>query len=463
MPNLSAPKNSAPSALRTSHDAPKPRLRQRVLPFSEAYENLKTSTNGLVTCVAFHSFGKCRKEIALLDSDILARLDQLNMADVQTPIKLMPLMLCSSHWEKTIYHNALFLDWLSIYGSKHDTKHYENIVVDYQSAVAIDIEEHLVSRAPTVSNSTGDPQGGPANNLARGMLIQVPAEVTLWEIVGLVVTFSALLEITNFSLEHSPIGTLDATDHPQRPSSSDNSAPLELWHNLPSKNMPSSSVLISMEAFASIEFGVAKLEIMYQDSLRCIAMTSDGWRCHEILSQGQMFKARELLLSSVTSRVEFDIEFLPRIVLCPGHARCDLPRIYAERWTTFAEQRLPKDEAMRKFNAEFWMSIEFFSNESRGDHSLLTNSERGTLAEGRSRLASNLFDRELEKDDFVGNEGIERDSLRPTFKVPLNYRSGFDFSRPTLSNSESMTTSKNPIVLESWSVCSEHLTSNGCF
>ena len=44
-------------------------------------------------------------------------------------------------------------------------------------------------------------------------------------------------------------------------------------------DLPETSVLVGMESYASIEFGVANLEIMYQERLKCIAMTSKGWRC----------------------------------------------------------------------------------------------------------------------------------------------------------------------------------------
>jgi len=144
MQTISSLKESAISAFRKTHEASKPHLKRRVIPFKEALDNLKTSKNGVATCAAIRSFGKCRKEIALFDSDFLANLGQLNMSDVQTPIKLMPLMLCASHWEKTMYHNALFLDWLSTYGSKQENPHYESIVVDYQSAVALDDEQASV-------------------------------------------------------------------------------------------------------------------------------------------------------------------------------------------------------------------------------------------------------------------------------------------------------------------------------
>ncbi len=120
---------------------------------------------------------------------------------------------------------------------------------------------------------------------------------------------------------------------------------------------------MNLAAFASIEFGIAKLEIMYQDELRCIAMTSNGWRCPEVIHQEQLLETREILSSSVIIGAEVDIAQVPSPVLCPGHARGDLPEIYTEKWTSFAEQRLPEEKATRKFNAESWMSVQFFPNE----------------------------------------------------------------------------------------------------
>jgi hypothetical protein len=163
MSTLSALKNSVISAFKGPHDGHKQRSRRRVISFNEALENLKTSRTGFVSCAAFNSFGKCRKEIASLDSDLLTNLDQLDMADVQTPIKLMPLMLCSTHWEKTVYHNALFLDWLSVYGSRQENQHYENIVIDYQSAIEIDNEEHSLSRVSVASKPIAGNQERPAS------------------------------------------------------------------------------------------------------------------------------------------------------------------------------------------------------------------------------------------------------------------------------------------------------------
>lgn len=163
MPSLLGLKNSVVSALRNSHETNKPRLKRRAIPFNDAFKDLRASKTGFATCAAFHSFGRCRKEIALGDSSFLANLDQLNMADVQTPIKLMPLILCSNHWEKTIYYNALFLDWLSVHGSQHNKQYFENIVIDYQSAIAIENEEHSIPQILVSPVSTADLEKRPAS------------------------------------------------------------------------------------------------------------------------------------------------------------------------------------------------------------------------------------------------------------------------------------------------------------
>jgi hypothetical protein len=173
MPTLSTFKNSVKTALKVPHNSYKPRSRRQVITFNEALENLKTSQTGFVICAAFHSFGRCRKEITLLDSDFLANLDQFDLTDIQAPIKLMPLMLCSTHWGKTVYHNALFLDWLSVYGSKQDHPHFESTVVDYQSAIVIDNKESSLPNIATSSRSTPDNQGRPVsapNSSPKGKL-----------------------------------------------------------------------------------------------------------------------------------------------------------------------------------------------------------------------------------------------------------------------------------------------------
>ncbi|KAN0089832.1 hypothetical protein V8E51_018411 [Hyaloscypha variabilis] len=392
MPTLSSLKESVISALRKPHEASKPRFKRRVTPFKEALDNLKTSKNGVTTCVAFHSFGKCRKEIALFDSDVLANLGQLNMADVQTPIKLMPLMLCASHWEKTMYHNALFLDWLSTYGSKQENPHYESIVVDYQSAVALDDEQASVL-------STTVPPKPSEESMERAASPQISS--------------------TN---EPSHI---NATPHDQI--DRDKPLPFEPQDDVQPSNIPAVSVLMSMDAFASIEFGVVKLEIMYQDNLKCIAMTSDGWRCHEVIDQERLLRARGHLNSSGDCETETDIAPLPPLVLCPGHAQGDLPRIYTEKWTTFTEQRLPKAEAMQKFNAEFWMSVKFFPSAHYEQASLFIKEARVSKENSRQFLLAGATRPRSVSTSVINTGQFEKGDVVKTAEAP---GAGSDFLSP---------------------------------
>jgi hypothetical protein len=106
------------------------------------------------------------------------------MADIQTPMKLMPLLLCSTHWEKTVYHNALFLDWLSGYGLKKDNEHFENIVIDYQSAIATENEEHSLSEVHIPSKSIAGNQERSAsapNSPTKGSLFSISTKVRFEE------------------------------------------------------------------------------------------------------------------------------------------------------------------------------------------------------------------------------------------------------------------------------------------
>jgi hypothetical protein len=173
MSTFSAFKNSVKTALKVPHNGYKPRSRRQVITFNEALENLKRSQTGFVICAAFHSFGRCRKEIALLDSNFLASLDQFDLTDIQAAVKLMPLMLCSTHWGKTVYYNALFLNWLSVYGSKQDHPHFESAVVDYQSALVIENKENSSLDIAMSSRSTSENQGRPVsapNSSTKGKL-----------------------------------------------------------------------------------------------------------------------------------------------------------------------------------------------------------------------------------------------------------------------------------------------------
>lgn len=153
-----------------------------------------------------------------------------------------------------------------------------------------------------------------------------------------------------------------------------------------------------MESYASIELGVAKLEILYQENLKCIAMSSVGWRCQETISQEQLNKARELLNSSLVYEVDLDVGHLPELVLCPGHGLGQLPQIYSERWATFTELRMSKEEAMSKFNADFWMSVEFFKKESLVE----TREEPTVPINMRPRSASGISEHQCGNQNFEG-------------------------------------------------------------
>lgn len=201
----------------------------------------------------------------------------------------------------------------------------------------------------------------------------------------------------------------------------DKPLPSEPESGVESEGTAESSVLMNLSAFASIEFGVAKLEIMFQDKLRCIAMTSDGWRCPEVIHQEQLLETREILNSSVIIGAEVDIAQVPFLVLCQGHARGDLPRIYAEKWTSFAEQRLPKEDAMRKFNADNWISVKFFPDERR------------SLELKRPRSASHLTSRQNETDHLARDANVGANTLFPPLEAPLNHHGQrFDFSKPKI-------------------------------
>ena len=75
---------------------------------------------------------------------------------------------------------------------------------------------------------------------------------------------------------------------------------------------------MSLNAYASLEFGVAKLEVINQETLKCIAMTSNGWRCQELIGKDSLLQARTQLRSSDDSQE--GLERLAKLVLCLGHA-----------------------------------------------------------------------------------------------------------------------------------------------
>jgi hypothetical protein len=221
------------------------------------------------------------------------------------------------------------------------------------------------------------------------------------------------------------------------------------------RNLPEISVLASMESYASIELGVAKLEIMYQEDLKCIAMTSDGWRCQEIIEKEQLLKARELLTSSIKFDAEPDFEVLSRLVLCTGHGLGELPQMYSERWATFAEKRLSKEQAMSKSNAEFWMSVQFLHNRRSEEFS-------SSKEMRRPRSASNMSAHQREKGDFVRIGRTGGDSLWPPLHTPLDFQvHEFEFSWPNnSSNPEFTTPPRNWDFLESWPIPGRLIATN---
>lgn len=170
---------------------------------------------------------------------------------------------------------------------------------------------------------------------------------------------------------------------------------------------------MNIESYASMEFGVAKLEILYQEKLRCTAMSSNGWRCPEIMSEEQLLKARELVISSAKSDAVLDTELLVRSVLCPGHALGQLPQIYSEKWTRFSEQRLSKDEAMSIFDADAWISVQFFHSEKSGQPSISREMRR-------PKSASNIYKSQNAEHREIQKRRFGRNSLWPPFKAPLD-------------------------------------------
>jgi hypothetical protein len=196
---------------------------------------------------------------------------------------------------------------------------------------------------------------------------------------------------------------------------------------------PQTSILVSMESYTSIEFGVAKLEILYQEKLKCIAMSSDGWRCQEIICEKQLLKARELVSSSAKSDAVLDMELLAGSVLCPGHALGELPQLYSEKWARFSEQRLSKDEAMSIFNADAWMSVEFFHSEESGQPSVSTKMRR-------PRSASNISASQSAKHGQINKGRIGAHSLWPPLKASFHFQGQeSQFGLPNSSSSTELT------------------------
>jgi hypothetical protein len=361
MPNISALKNVI-STLKVPPGAYKPRLGRHVLSFKQALENLRICNTGSVRCAAFRPIGgQCPKEISLADFDFLANMDQLDISGVGTAVKLMPLMLCPTHWGKTVYYNALFLDWLSSYGSKQTTQDQEDIVTDYQSAKVINDGQQEILAPLTLNIGQERLACAPGIQTAGQIVVEHKGDQDLESHIEIEQSagFDSVALIDNFS-ETMPIPN-NENDSPLQDTSGASFKPILVDPEIEDEKPLEVAALMGLNAYASLEFGVAKLEVINQESLKCIAMTSDGWRCQELIEQDSLLQARTQLCSSDDSQEGF--ERLAKLVLCLGHAFGQLPQIYSEKWHDFAIKRLTKEDAMSKFNAEKWMSVQFFNGQ----------------------------------------------------------------------------------------------------
>lgn len=200
--------------------------------------------------------------------------------------------------------------------------------------------------------------------------------------------------------------------------------PAEPEHDFTSEDLPKTSILNGIDSYASLELGVAKIEIMHQENLKCIAMTSDGWRCQEVIDEEQLLEAREHLSSSIHSERGFDFYILSGLVLCPDHALGELPQVYADKWSAFAAQRLSKEEAMSRFDANRWRLVQFFSSEG-------TKEAASPKEVKRARSASNISATQRERHGSPSNTRTRSDFLRPTLPVTSEFRKQqFEFFLP---------------------------------
>lgn len=96
---------------------------------------------------------------------------------------------------------------------------------------------------------------------------------------------------------------------------------------------------------------------------------------------------------------EEGLQGLAKFVLCPGHALGKLPQLYSKTWSVFAAKRLPKEEAMPRFDPEQWVSVQFFN-----DHNTLQTGLRKT------KSTSNLPQTQLERVDYLSLNRAQADS-----------------------------------------------------
>ncbi|RDW58124.1 hypothetical protein BP6252_13535 [Coleophoma cylindrospora] len=125
-------------ALTNPSEAPKPRICRNVQSFQDKIDELRNLETHSIRCGAIPSHGQCLKEIPTRDSEVLRNLDELDMSDSETRLKLIMLMLCNTHWAQAIYTLALFLDSESARGLKLNPERVKDAITDYESSKAID-------------------------------------------------------------------------------------------------------------------------------------------------------------------------------------------------------------------------------------------------------------------------------------------------------------------------------------
>lgn len=202
---------------------------------------------------------------------------------------------------------------------------------------------------------------------------------------------------------HTKLQPIDGD--PQTRFNAGNDSPLKVKLSA-SGDLPEPFTIVNMASYASLEYGVAKLEVLYQEDLKCIAMSSDGWRCPETISKYPLLEARRFVKASSSSDAVLEIGLLLGLILCDGHSRGQLPQLYTEKWAHFLERRLSKNEAISKFNANNWLSFNFF-----GVQDTLHVSMPSTLM--RPRSASSIHISQTKKDGEVSEETWNHPVLTP--------------------------------------------------
>jgi hypothetical protein len=344
---------------------------KKTLSFEEALDQLKGSTGSSTECVAFRTLGRCRKQIKLIDPHhvFIARLNDGNITEEKTVVCLIDLMLCPEHWAQTVFHYSLYLNWLNSHGLKPDTQYYENIVVDYEAARAIEDRTTCLTEdtsveadaevvdTPSVSSlQKAERATTPSNERSNNpSIVNSTGSVD----IPIIVELESKTETDQVAPWTQPasanISTTDNDTVPERSDndhSSDSRAPAD-DSRMPVGNTDSedTGAVPNLQSYASLGFGVAKLEIMHRENLRCIAMLTDGWRCSELIPGRSVEKAQDILTSTTTFDKD-QLENIARAVLCSGHGIC-LPGMYADTWSVFTMQRLPAEEALLRFQFTF--------------------------------------------------------------------------------------------------------------